>query len=77
MLNKRELEILKLASAGMSNKDIARKLDITEHTVGSHLVNIFRKLGVESRTQAALRAMQLGWVDIDTIGEQLSHPSKH
>ena len=62
LLHPRELEILKLAARGMSNKAIARELYISERTVQTHLVNIFKKLGVSSRTQAALYIIQKGWV---------------
>jgi NarL family two-component system response regulator LiaR len=60
-LKKRELEVLSLAAEGMTNKAIASKLNITEHTVASHLVNIFRKLGVGSRTEAVLRGIEQKW----------------
>jgi len=62
ILHPRELEILKLAARGMSNKAIAGELYISERTVQTHLVNIFKKLGVSSRTQAALYIIQKGWV---------------
>lgn len=64
-LHSRELEVLKLAARGMSNKQIASKLGISDHTVGTHLINIFRKLGVESRTEAALYAFQRGWLTFE------------
>jgi len=60
-LKKRELEVLSLAAEGMTNKAIASRLNITEHTVASHLVNIFRKLGVGSRTEAVLRGIEHKW----------------
>lgn len=65
-LHPREQEIVKLAARGMSNKEIAGELYISERTVQTHLVNIFRKLGVSSRTQAALHAIKKGWITIDT-----------
>jgi DNA-binding NarL/FixJ family response regulator len=61
----RELEVLKLAAQGHGNKDIANKLCISEHTVSSHFVHIFRKLGVQSRTEAILYALKQGWFSID------------
>jgi len=66
-LQTRELEVLKLAAKGMSNKEIAGELFISERTVQTHLVNIFRKLGVSSRTQAVLHALREGWLTIDNI----------
>lgn len=58
-LTGRELEVLLYIVDGLSNKDIAEKLCITHHTVKAHLTNIFRKLGVENRTQAAVAAKSL------------------
>jgi len=66
-LQSRELEVLKLAAKGMSNKEIARELFISERTVQTHLVNIFRKLGVNSRTQAVLDALKKGWLTLDNL----------
>jgi DNA-binding NarL/FixJ family response regulator len=57
-LTARELEVLRLIAAGDANKQIARKLGITERTVKSHLTNIFAAIDVSSRTQAALWAAE-------------------
>jgi len=54
-LSRREKEISKLLAKGASNRDIAEELHISEHTVKNHLANIFEKIGVNSRVQAALR----------------------
>ncbi len=59
-LSDRELEILRLVARGATNKDIAAQLVITEGTVKNHLTNILSKLGVHDRTQAALKARDLG-----------------
>lgn len=59
-LSDRELEIIKLMAVGESNKEIAARLFITEGTVKNHVTNILGKLGVRDRTQAALRARELG-----------------
>jgi DNA-binding NarL/FixJ family response regulator len=59
-LHKRESEILILLAEGMSNKQIAAKLGIGSHTVATHLVSIFRKLGIRSRTEAMLYVLKRG-----------------
>jgi DNA-binding NarL/FixJ family response regulator len=58
-LTRREQEILLLAAAGPSNAEIAHRLGVTEQTVKFHLSNIYRKLGVGNRTQAAAKAREL------------------
>lgn len=59
-LTARETEILKFVAGGLANKEIARRLSISEKTVKVHLNNVFGKLGVQSRTQAALHAVRTG-----------------
>ena len=59
-LTTRELEILRLLAAGYSNREIAGRLYITEGTVKNHVSDILGKLGVHDRTQAALKARDLG-----------------
>lgn len=66
-LKSRELEVLKLVARGIHNKDIAQQLNISNNTVRSHLVNIFKKLGVESRTEATVYALKEGWITIDEL----------
>lgn len=66
-LHKRELEVLKLVAKGMTNKQIASELNISDNTVGTHLVNVFRKLKVESRTEATLLALREGLITTDEI----------
>lgn len=64
-LTEREREVLKLLAAGMSNKEIAAELVIAEKTARTHVSNILNKLGVASRTQAALHAVRTGLVTLD------------
>jgi DNA-binding NarL/FixJ family response regulator len=62
-LTPREVEVLRLVGAGKANKEIARELDIGERTARTHVSNILGKLGLSSRTQAALWAVREGLVD--------------
>ena len=57
-LSPRELEVLRLVATGMANKQIGRSLGITERTVKVHLGNVFRRIGVQDRTSAALWARE-------------------
>ena len=59
-LSTRELEVLRALCEGLSNKEIAAKLGLTEGTVKNHMTQVLSKLGVLDRTQAALRAHALG-----------------
>ncbi len=61
----REEQVLKLVTRGFTNKAIAVQLKISERTVQGHIASLFSKLGVNSRTEAVVRAAQLGWVDIE------------
>lgn len=64
-LTDRELEVLKCLASGCSNKEIALKLEIAEKTVKAHVGSILSKLGITSRTQAALLAVQSGLVTLE------------
>jgi NarL family two-component system response regulator LiaR len=64
-LTERETEVLQLLAQGMSNKEIGAALVITEKTVKTHVSSILAKLGVPSRTQAALHAIRTGLVSLD------------
>jgi DNA-binding NarL/FixJ family response regulator len=59
-LTPREQEVLRLVRQGLANKQIARRLGISERTVKAHLTSVFQRLGVEDRTQAALWAERHG-----------------
>ena len=63
-LTKRELDVLKNLAIGMYNKEIATKLEISERTVKNHVSNIFKKIGVSDRTQAAVFAIRNNLIDI-------------
>ena len=63
-LTPRELEVLSLVADGLRNKDIARELGVSEHTVKFHLAAVFGKLGASSRTEAVRRGLQFGIIHI-------------
>ena len=64
-LTDREMEVLKLAAKGMTNREIAAELTISIRTVQGHLGNVFSKLGVGSRTEAVLYALRKGWFTLE------------
>lgn len=64
-LTKRELDVLKNLAVGMYNKEIATKLEISERTVKNHVSNIFKKIGVSDRTQAAVFAIRNNLININ------------
>ena len=64
-LTTRELEVLRLVGAGAANKEIAAELGISERTARTHVSNILGKLGLASRTQAALWAVREGLMPVD------------
>ena len=66
-LTDRESEVLAMAARGLSNKMIARELSLSDRTVQVHLSNIFGKLGVASRTEAVITALQRGLLRLEEI----------
>jgi DNA-binding CsgD family transcriptional regulator/signal transduction histidine kinase len=62
ILTPREMEVLQLLAEGFSNKQIATRLTITPRTVNFHLDHIYAKLSVNTRTEASIAAMRLGWI---------------
>ena len=67
-LTEREVDVLRLLARGLANKEIARDLGIGEATVKSHVKHVLAKLGVQSRTQAALHAVRIGLVAPERVG---------
>ena len=66
-LSGREREVLGQLCAGLSNKQIARQLSLSENTVKTHLASLYGKLGVQRRTEAMAAAHRLGLVDLDKV----------
>src|SRR5690606_13869142 len=66
-LSPREVEILGLVAQGLSNKEIAGMLGISDQTVKNNITSILRKLNVNDRTQAVIYALRHGWIDL--VGE--------
>jgi DNA-binding NarL/FixJ family response regulator len=65
ILGDRELEVLRLAGKAQSNQEIADKLGLSPHTVEAHMRHIFAKLKVGSRTEAVLKAIKQGWMNME------------
>lgn len=61
-LSERELEVLRLVAEGLSNREIGLKLSLAEGTVKNYVTNVLQKIGARDRTQAALRAKELGLI---------------
>lgn len=72
-LTPRELEVLRLISQGLSNKEIAAKIFVAEWTVRTHVSNVLSKLHLASRTQAALYALRSGIASLDDVPQP--HPN--
>lgn len=64
-LTEREIEVLRLAARGRTNRAIGHELGISHRTVQGHLANIYGKLGVNSRTEAVTEALRRGWIVIE------------
>ena len=67
MLTDREMEVLMLTAKGYTNKAIGVQLGISDRTVQGHLAHIFTKLQANSRTEAVMRAVSLGWIPQDLV----------
>jgi DNA-binding NarL/FixJ family response regulator len=68
-LTRREIDVLRLAAKGFTNRAIGLELGISDRTVQGHLANTFGKLGVTTRTEAVLLAMKQGWLTLDEVVE--------
>jgi DNA-binding NarL/FixJ family response regulator len=66
-LTERELEVIRALAQGMSDRQIARSLDISEKTVRNHTSNIYRKLHIFDRTQAVIYAIREGVIDVEEL----------
>jgi len=64
-LTEREIEVLRLAARGMTNREIGRELHISHRTVQGHLANVYGKINVNSRTEAVTEALKRGWIVIE------------
>jgi DNA-binding NarL/FixJ family response regulator len=64
-LTEREVEVLRLAAKGLTNKAIGHTLGISDRTVQGHLANVYGKLGVNSRTEAVTQALKQGWIVVE------------
>jgi len=66
-LGERELDIIRLAAKGLTNKEIADRLHLSYRTIEGHLRDIFNKLGVGSRTEAVLYGLKKGWFTLEEL----------
>ncbi len=70
LLSERESEVLRLVALGMSNKEIAGKLFLSQRTVKAHLTNIFNKLNVASRSEAIVKGLKWGLVTLENTEDK-------
>ena len=66
-LTKKEMDVLKLAARGITNKQIAEELNLKVQTVRSRLKKVFKKLNVSSRTEAVMYALKKGWISLHEV----------
>lgn len=66
-ISKRELEVLRFAARGLSNRQIAHHLQLSEATVKRHLANLYPKMGVKSRSEATRKALEQGWISLRDV----------
>ncbi len=70
LLTDRDVDVMKRAAQGKSNKDIAKDLSISVRTVQAHLRSIFNKLGVGSRCEAVVRCLKTNWLTVDDLSDR-------
>lgn len=70
----RQLQVLRLAARGLANKEIARRLYVSERTVKAYLSSVFDKLGVNNRSAAIMAALRLGLIDMPSGEEERREP---
>lgn len=75
-ISKRELEVLRLAARGLSNRQIAHHLRLAEATIKRHLANLYPKMDVHSRGEATRKALELGWVSLRDVAQNGQDPSE-
>ena len=71
LLSERESEVLRLVALGMSNKEVAEELFLSQRTVKAHLTNVFNKLNVASRSEAIVKGLQWGLVTLENTEDKL------
>jgi ATP/maltotriose-dependent transcriptional regulator MalT len=69
VLSARELELLLLAARGLSNRQIAASVHLAEAKVKRHLANIYKKMGVSSRGEAAREALLREWITVEEVAQ--------
>ena len=74
-LTEREIQVLRLIAHGLSNRQIASMLFISESTVENHVHHIFLKLGISNRTQAVVHALKAKIVHVTDVLENRGNPS--
>jgi two-component system, NarL family, response regulator LiaR len=70
-LTEREIDVLREAAHGLTNKEIGQALFVSDRTVQGHLQNTYQKLGVATRTEAVTKALSLGLITLDREGEDV------
>ena len=70
LLSERESEVLRLVALGMSNKEVAEELFLSQRTVKAHLTNVFNKLNVASRSEAIVKGLQWGLVALENTEDK-------
>jgi len=70
LLSERESEVLRLVALGMSNKEVAEELFLSQRTVKAHLTSVFNKLNVASRSEAIVKGLQWGLVTLENTEDE-------